>query len=107
MQKLKRAITLLFALVLVVLVMVFTIENRQAVELTMFGKTAPSVPVALYVVIAFIVGLVIGPVLGWWRLQRLQRQCRKQRKQIEALQGEQAKVQPVAPVVTTGVVLAD
>lgn len=64
MRTFKRMVLLVFFMALVALVLLFLLENQQPVALNMFGWTLPALPVALFVILAFVVGLIIGPVLG-------------------------------------------
>ncbi|BCJ08298.1 hypothetical protein PRtIB026_A20290 [Pseudomonas sp. RtIB026] len=73
MRNLKRALVVLFVLLLAAVVLFFVLENQQAVSLVLFGWSAPSMPIAVLVLAALVVGLAIGPllgVLGWWRRGR-------------------------------------
>lgn len=64
MRHLKRALVVLFVLLIAAVVLFFVLENQQAVSLAMFGWAAPAAPVALLVLSAFVLGLAIGPLLG-------------------------------------------
>ncbi len=41
-------------------------------------------PIALYVMSAFVLGLVLGPLLSWWPHQRMRMRYNKQVKQLRA-----------------------
>lgn len=64
MRSLRRALLAFFILALIVLVLLFFLENQQAVSLILFGWTSPSIPIALLILIALLVGLLVGPVLS-------------------------------------------
>lgn len=64
MRNLKRLLLVLFVLAVAAVVLLFVLENQQSVALVLFGWTAPAVPVAVLVLVALIVGLAVGPVLG-------------------------------------------
>lgn len=76
MRNLKRALVLLFVLLLAAVVLFFVLENQQSVALMLFGWSAPSMPVAVPVVLALIVGLAVGPLLGSYGLMRAKRRGR-------------------------------
>jgi uncharacterized integral membrane protein len=76
MRNLKRALVVLFVLVLAMLVLFFVLENQQAVALVMFGWSAPAMPVAVPVLVALLVGLAIGPLLGVYGVVRSKRRVR-------------------------------
>lgn len=81
MRNLKRALAALFVLLLAAVVLFFVLENQQAVSLVMFGWTAPAMPVAVLVLMALVVGLAIGPLLGGYGLMRSRRASRAQARQ--------------------------
>ncbi|WP_191833461.1 LapA family protein [Pseudomonas fluorescens] len=76
MRNFKRALVVLFLLVLAALVLFFVLENQQAVALVMFGWSAPAMPVAVPVLAALLVGLAIGPLLGIYGVLRSKRRLR-------------------------------
>ncbi len=65
MRNLKRAALVLFVLLLVLAILAFVLENQQIVSLLFLGWAGPQLPVSLVVVLALLVGMVIGPILGW------------------------------------------
>ena len=54
-------------------VVIFAIENNQPISLIFFGWSSPSLPIALYIVSALLVGLVIGLVISWLARARIKR----------------------------------
>ncbi len=84
MQSLKRLLIVIIALTLAASVVFFTLENRNLTQLVFFGWQTPELPLALYVLSAFVIGLVIGPLVSWWPQQRLRMRYNKQVKQLSA-----------------------
>ncbi|WP_223522279.1 lipopolysaccharide assembly protein LapA domain-containing protein [Pseudomonas sp. A-B-26] len=76
MRNLKRVLLALFVLLLVLVILAFVLENQQSVSLLFLGWAGPQLPVSLVVVLALLVGMVIGPLLGWF-LGRAARASRK------------------------------
>ncbi|MFJ3449169.1 lipopolysaccharide assembly protein LapA domain-containing protein [Pseudomonas sichuanensis] len=76
MRNLKRALLVLFMLLLAALVVFFVLENQQSVALVLFGWSAPAMPVAVLVLAALVVGLAVGPLLGAYGLMRGKRKIR-------------------------------
>jgi len=76
MRNLKRALVVLFILVLAALVLFFVLENQQTVALVMFGWSAPAMPVAVPVLAALLLGLAVGPLLGAYGVLRSKRRVR-------------------------------
>ncbi|MCD5996898.1 LapA family protein [Pseudomonas sp. CDFA 602] len=65
MRIFKRIILIAVVLLVLLATTVFVLENQQLVTLIMFGWSAPPLPFAVPVVIAFLLGMLIGPVLAW------------------------------------------
>lgn len=96
MQKIKRAIVFVFLLAVALVVLLFTMENRQLVHLSLMGKQTPNLPLALFVLVVFVLGLIVGFAINWLRSKGLERKCRKQAKQIDKLKLEQKSSQEKA-----------
>ncbi|WP_395608530.1 LapA family protein [Pseudomonas sp. B22129] len=73
MRGVKRVVLVLTVLVVALVVLGFVLENQQAISLSFLGFNTPQMPVAVYIVLALIGGMMIGPLLGvrLWRKQRL------------------------------------
>ena len=82
MQSFKRLLVLIIAVALAAAVVFFTLENRTPMSLLFFGWQTPELPIALYVMSAFVLGLVLGPLLSWWPHQRMRMRYNKQVKQL-------------------------
>ncbi|MDD2055950.1 lipopolysaccharide assembly protein LapA domain-containing protein [Pseudomonas sp. GD03860] len=64
MKSFKRFLLALFLIVIVVGGLVFVLENQQLVTLVFLGWSLPQLPVSVFVLLALLVGLAIGPILG-------------------------------------------
>lgn len=87
MRNLKRALAVLFVLLLAAVVLFFVLENQQAVALNLFGWSAPAVPVAVPVIAALVVGLAVGPLLGAYGVMRSKRKIRATTRQAVLAEG--------------------
>ena len=76
MRNFKRLLVGLFILLLVLLILAFVLENQQGVSLMFLGWSGPQLPVSVVMVLALLIGMVIGPILGWF-LGRSSRTARK------------------------------
>ncbi|UQS13047.1 lipopolysaccharide assembly protein LapA domain-containing protein [Pseudomonas sp. HS6] len=76
MRNLKRMLLGVFILLLVLVILAFVLENQQSVSLLFLGWSGPAIPVSLVVVVPLLVGMFIGPILGWF-LGRSSRAVRK------------------------------
>lgn len=65
MRNVKRVILAVVILLVVLATVVFVLENQQPVALVFLGWSTPPLSVAVPVILALLLGMVIGPVLGW------------------------------------------
>ncbi|MCE5981333.1 MULTISPECIES: lipopolysaccharide assembly protein LapA domain-containing protein [unclassified Pseudomonas] len=72
MRNFKRLILVVFFLLLVAAVLIFVLENQQPATLAFLGLTLPSMPLSVFVLVALVLGLSVGPlvVLGSRVLRR-------------------------------------
>jgi len=77
MRKLKRVLAWVLVLLLMVLVVVFVLENQRVVSITILGWSTPAIPLAAPVLLALIAGLAIGPLMGWYALIFQKRRIRR------------------------------
>ncbi|MCK9535091.1 MAG: LapA family protein [Pseudomonas sp.] len=96
MQSFKRLLIVIVALALAAGVVFFTLENRTATQLVFFGWQTPELPMALYVLSVFVLGLILGPLLSWWPHQRLRMRYNKQIKQLKVCEQRIAELQKAA-----------
>ncbi|APC18240.1 hypothetical protein BLL42_21855 [Pseudomonas frederiksbergensis] len=75
MRNLRRVVFVVFVLLLILAILGFVLENQQAVSLLFFGWAGPQLPVSVVVVIALLVGMLIGPCIAWMfgRIARVRR----------------------------------
>ena len=66
MRNLKRVMLAFVVLFLVLAILAFVLENQQSVSLLFLGWSGPQVPVSLAVLSALLLGMLIGPFLGWF-----------------------------------------
>ncbi|WP_166224574.1 lipopolysaccharide assembly protein LapA domain-containing protein [Pseudomonas atagonensis] len=76
MRNLKRILLGVFILLLVLVILAFVLENQQSVSLLFLGLSGPQLPVSLVVVLALLIGMLIGPLFAWF-LGRSSRAARK------------------------------
>ena len=70
MRNVKRAVLVVFALIVIFAVMIFTLENQQPTALIFLGWRTPELPQALFFVGALLVGMAVGPLLGYIAYKR-------------------------------------
>lgn len=84
MRNFKKLLLIVIVLVVVAVTLLFVLENRQAVALTFLGWSGPELPVAILVILAFLLGLIIGPLFGTYVAHRSKRKFRRELKRQRA-----------------------
>ena len=65
MRGVKRVALVLIVLIVALAILAFVLENQQDVALAFLGWSTPELPVSVFVTLALIVGMLVGPVLGF------------------------------------------
>lgn len=76
--------TVLFALVSLFFI-TFSLSNSQSIQLNFFGLLLKPIPVSLLVLIPFLVGVVLGNILGLAERFSLKREMKRLRKELKEL----------------------
>lgn len=66
MRNFKRVALALLALLMALVIVFFVLENHQPVALLFLGWSAPPLPVSVFVLLALLTGMAIGPLLAWF-----------------------------------------
>ena len=66
MRNIKRLLLVVIVLAVAAATLLFVLENQQSVALSFLGWSGPSLPVSVFVLVALLLGLAIGPLLGWY-----------------------------------------
>lgn len=61
MRLIKRIAMIFFLSSIIAITLVFVLENQQRLELNFFSFTTASLPISLYIVVSFLIGMFIGP----------------------------------------------
>ncbi|MBD1552766.1 lipopolysaccharide assembly protein LapA domain-containing protein [Pseudomonas typographi] len=77
MRNFKRLLQAAIGLIVAAACLLFVLENQQAVALSFLGWSGPEWPVAVLVLLAFLLGLAIGPLIGWFIAMRGRRRVRR------------------------------
>lgn len=65
MRNLSRVVFGMFVLAILLVTLVFILENQQPVTMMFLGWAAPALPASVFVVAALLLGLIVGPSLAW------------------------------------------
>ena len=64
MRGVKRVALVMVVLLVAFVVLAFVLENQQSVSLSLLGQASGQFPVSVFVVLALVAGMLIGPLLG-------------------------------------------
>lgn len=65
MHSAKRFLWVVVVLVFALAIFAFVLENQQSVALSFLGWSAAELPVSVVVTLALVIGMIVGPALGW------------------------------------------
>jgi uncharacterized integral membrane protein len=82
-RNVKRLLLVLIVLAVVAVTLLFVLENQQAVALTFLGWAGPQLPVSILVLLALLIGLAVGPLIGILLAQRGKRRFRRELKNLK------------------------
>ncbi|WP_204127018.1 lipopolysaccharide assembly protein LapA domain-containing protein [Pseudomonas ogarae] len=66
MRNFKRLALVVLALLVASAIVLFVLENNQPVALLFLGWSAPQLPVSVFVILALLAGMIVGPLLAWF-----------------------------------------
>ncbi|MDU9033935.1 lipopolysaccharide assembly protein LapA domain-containing protein [Pseudomonas corrugata] len=70
MRNFKRLALIALALLLGSTIVLFVLENTQPVALLFLGWSAPQLPVSVFLLLALLAGMMLGPLLAWYMAAR-------------------------------------
>ncbi|WP_339480232.1 lipopolysaccharide assembly protein LapA domain-containing protein [Pseudomonas sp. RL_5y_Pfl2_73] len=70
MRNFKRLVLVVLALLVASAIVLFVLENNQPVALLFLGWSAPQLPVSVFVILALLAGMMLGPLLAWFMAAR-------------------------------------
>ena len=70
MRSVKRAVLVVLALIVIFGMVIFILENQQPTALVFLGWRTAELPESLFFIGALLVGIAIGPVLGFVAYRR-------------------------------------
>lgn len=92
MQWLKRAVLIIVLLMVALATINFMLENQQNIVLQFLEFSSAELPISLFMVIAFILGSLLGIFIGWLITTRLRlrlmvqsNELNRYRKEIDKL----------------------
>ena len=70
MRDFKRVMLVIFGLVVVLGTVIFILENQQPTSLMFLGWRSAELPVSLIFIVALLLGMAVGPVMGFVAYKR-------------------------------------
>ncbi|WP_339847526.1 LapA family protein [uncultured Halopseudomonas sp.] len=96
MQWLKRAVLIIFLLLVALATLDFVLENQQSTQLQFLELQSPAMPLSLFVIIAFILGSLLGVFIGWLITTRLRLKLMVQSNELNRYRKEVDKLRTQA-----------
>lgn len=96
MQWLKRAVLIVILLLVALATLDFMLENQQGIQLQFLELQSPELPLSLYIVIAFILGSLLGVFIGWLITTRLRLKLMVQSNELNRYRKEVDKLRTQA-----------
>ena len=98
LKRIRRILLLLLILIAVVAGWQFSFDNSQPVQLLLFGWQLPHIPLGFWLLVALLLGCLLGSALGYLpnalkrrslvkkdnKIQRLEEQLKKAHKELKA-----------------------
>jgi uncharacterized integral membrane protein len=98
MQWLKRAVLIILLLLVALATLDFVLENQQSTQLQFLELQSPAMPLSLFIVVAFILGSLLGVFIGWLITTRLRlklmvqsNELNRYRKEVDKLRTQAVK----------------
>jgi uncharacterized membrane protein YciS (DUF1049 family) len=98
MQWLKRAVLIILLLLVALATLDFVLENQQSIQLQFLELQSPVMPLSLFIVVAFILGSLLGVFIGWLITTRLRlklmvqsNELNRYRKEVDKLRTQAVK----------------
>lgn len=77
MRSFTRLVQVVIVLIIAAVCLLFVLENPQTVSLSLLGFTGPEWPVSVIVLLTLLLGLAIGPLIGWFIAMRGRRRLHR------------------------------
>ena len=89
----KRLLAAVAALAIVLVTLLFVLENQMPARLAFLGMTSAELPLAVFAVAFFIAGALLGLLLGVLIYSRLQLRLRRTEARLRRLEAQVAQAQ--------------
>ncbi|MBA1379316.1 lipopolysaccharide assembly protein LapA domain-containing protein [Pseudomonas brassicacearum] len=66
MRNFRRVALVVLAVLVASAIVLFVLENSQPVVLLFLGWSAPQLPVSVFVLLALLSGMMVGPLMAWF-----------------------------------------
>jgi uncharacterized integral membrane protein len=96
MQWLKRAVLIILLLLVALATLDFVLENQQSIQLQFLELQSPAMPLSLFIVVAFILGSLLGVFIGWLITTRLRLKLMVQSNELNRYRKEVDKLRTQA-----------
>lgn len=77
MRSFTRLVQVVVVMIVAAVCLLFVLENPQTVALSFLGFTGPEWPVSVIALLALLLGLAVGPLIGWFIAMRGRRRLHR------------------------------
>lgn len=96
MRRFKQVVLIIMLLIVALFILTFILENQTKVTISFISFLTPEIPLAVLVVLAFILGLTIAFIINYFALIKVKFKLSMTKKQLAACKKELAN-QTAAP----------
>jgi putative membrane protein len=93
---LKRILGFVLVVILIVATLIFVLENQQVLEISLLGFMTPTLPVAVFVVSAFVGGGFLGVAIGMLVASRAKFQLKTAQARLAKHESELSRLKSAA-----------
>lgn len=90
MRRFQQVLLFIMLLIVAAFILIFILENNVEVAISFLSLTSPTLPIAVFIVTAFLLGLVLALVIGYFVLLKVKIKLTLTKKQLAACKKELA-----------------
>lgn len=90
MRRFQQVLLFIMLLIVAAFILIFILENNAEVAISFLSLTSPTLPIAVFIVTAFLLGLVLALIIGYVVLFKVKIKLTLTKKQLAACKKELA-----------------
>jgi uncharacterized integral membrane protein len=88
-----KTLRIILALIILLLLFVFSINNAQSVQIIFLSYQTPPMPLFLVLLFIFFLGVILAALFGAMKISQLHRRLNRLRREIEILKKDDSRRQ--------------